>query len=195
MPSPIAHTAAAYAIYRASRSDKKGNEGPARVHRAAPFLFVVFLSLLPDFDFIPGILAGNIDGFHNTFSHSLFSGVIVAFLGAAILHWVWSGSALRWFALVLVSYELHVVMDYFTFGRGVMLLWPFSDARYEPPVILFYGLRRSSGLITIKHLWTILSEGVFAAVVILITNGLLNRSSSKKVTGQTAEAKSSITSG
>ena len=194
MPSPIAHSAAAYAIYHASRPHLKDRQGPAKRHKAGPLLLVIFLSLLPDFDFLPGLLTGNIDAFHNTFSHSFFSGFIVAFLGAIVLRWLWSGSAVRWFILVLVSYELHVLMDYFTFGRGVMLAWPFSDMRHEPPVILFYGLHRSSGLITIKHLWTVLSEGVFAAAVILVTNYLANRSASNHVAQRAVKTESPISS-
>ena len=36
------------------------------------------------------------------------------------------------FALTLACYESHVVMDYFTVGRGVMALWPWTPERFSP---------------------------------------------------------------
>ncbi|NIV75262.1 MAG: hypothetical protein GWN37_10615, partial [Gammaproteobacteria bacterium] len=49
-------------------------------------------------------------------------------------------AAPRAFLLTLVCYELHVLLDYLTVGRGVMLLWPLSAERFAPPIYLFYGL-------------------------------------------------------
>ena len=49
-------------------------------------------------------------------------------------------------------------MDLFTFGRGVMLVWPFLPDRIEPPVYLFYGLRWSEGLASPWHLVTLMTE-------------------------------------
>lgn len=45
----------------------------------------------------------------------------------------------RWFAIAAVNYELHVLMDAPTLGRGVMLAWPVLSDRVESPVKLFYG--------------------------------------------------------
>jgi membrane-bound metal-dependent hydrolase YbcI (DUF457 family) len=75
---------------------------------------------------------------------------------------------IRGFSLVLITYQLHVLMDFFTRGRGAMLLWPFSEERYEPAIKLFYGLQRSKGWLTIDHVWMLFNELTFAGMVILI---------------------------
>ncbi len=75
------------------------------------------------------------------------------------------GGSWRWGAMILLCFELHVLMDLFTIGRGVKVLWPLSDARYSPPIKLFYGLHWSDGWLSVRHLWTLLSEAAFAAVI------------------------------
>ncbi len=49
-------------------------------------------------------------------------------------------------------------MDAFTIGRGVMILWPFSIDRYASPVSLFYGVHWSDGWVSVRHLWTMVTE-------------------------------------
>jgi inner membrane protein len=71
-----------------------------------------------------------------------------------------------WFMLALLSYEMHVLMDSATISRGVMAFWPFTTNRYLLPFRLFYGFHWSQGWLSISHLWTFLTEGVFAAVLI-----------------------------
>ena len=57
-------------------------------------------------------------------------------------------------------------MDYFTVGRGVLAFWPFTAERFSAPVPLFYGLRWSEGWVSPRHVWTVLTEVPFAAVVV-----------------------------
>lgn len=130
------------------------------------------LSLLPDLDVIPGILLRQIDYFHNNLSHSLFFGLIVAFSVGCLVWLMQKTGFAYWFLLTLLCYETHVMMDFFTVGRGVMILWPFSFERYEPALMLFYGLRRSEGLISIHHLWTLVTESGFALLVYGVVNSL-----------------------
>jgi inner membrane protein len=49
-----------------------------------------------------------------------------------------------------------------------MLFWPFTQQRFSSPVTLFYGLHWSKGLFSIDHVWTVLTEGLFIAVVLLV---------------------------
>ena len=129
MPSPLAHAAAGYVVYRIFRSPQparaSGHVGPL------PRLLVatVGLSLLADVDVVPGILLLDVGRFHNAFSSGLITGVAVALtVGGAL--WLRQRSGFKfWFALTLVCYESHVLMDFLTIGRGVMLAWPFSDSR------------------------------------------------------------------
>lgn len=168
MPSPIAHVTAGYAIYRICRS-RSLQQSPLGVRRSLQSLAaLVGLSLLPDLDVIPGVLLGDLNRFHNNLTHSVVAGIVAALAIGSIL-WLKNriGFA-RWFSLALLTYQLHVVMDFFTRGRGVMLFWPFSVERYEPAVKLFYGLQRSNGWLTIDHVWMLLNELTFAGTVLLI---------------------------
>ena len=104
--------------------------------------------------------------------NSLVLGLVVA-LGVGSVIWLIQRSGfVFWFIIVLVCYEAHVMMDYFTIGRGVMALWPFSSIRYQSPVKLFYGLRWSDGWISVRHLWTLITEMGFVVFVGLIMHVL-----------------------
>ena len=165
MPSPIAHAAVGYVIYRAFRSRKAVKY--SFISGKIPLLLMatVGLSLLPDLDSIPGIIAGDFGRFHNAFTNSIFSGAGVALgIGAAV--WLWKRSGFRyWLTIALICYELHVLMDLFTVGRGVMLVWPLSSERIEPAVKLFYGLRWSEGVVSAHHLWTLVTELGFVVLL------------------------------
>lgn len=168
MPSPIAHTAVGYVLYKIYYADSA-----QPVYRRLPknglaLISVIALSLLPDLDVIPALFFGNISYFHNNFTHSLGCGIMVAVIIGVLVQVTQGGGFKYWFIFALLSYELHVIMDYFTIGRGVMLLWPISDERYEPAIKLFYGLRRSNGLLTLDHLWTIGNEIFFVTLLLLL---------------------------
>jgi hypothetical protein len=56
-------------------------------------------------------------------------------------------------------------MDAATVSRGVMALWPLTETRFLAPVTIFYGLHWSDGWISIRHLWTLLTELLFAGLL------------------------------
>jgi inner membrane protein len=150
-----------YLIYR-SWPERKSPTGAGRVLGVPSLLIAtVGLTMLADADAIVGILVGDLGRFHNQFMGSPAFGVLAA-TGVGIAGRLLGGAPfLGWFLLALVCYQAHVIMDYFTIGRGVKLLWPISEQRFSPPFELFYGLRWSDGLISVRHLWTLLSEAVF----------------------------------
>jgi membrane-bound metal-dependent hydrolase YbcI (DUF457 family) len=187
MPSPIAHAAMGYLIYRVSRRmiastppHNDGNAAPIPDERSVPvitcrlagipvlLLATVGFSLLPDLDSIPGFILDDLGRFHNNFMHSFFFGAIIALLAGTGIHLYQRQGFWHWFLIALACYEMHIIMDYFTGGRGVMLLWPFSMERYSSPVALFYGLHWSEGLISTSHIWTVLSEAIFALAIIIL---------------------------
>ena len=117
MPSPLAHTAVGCLLARTVARSGTG------VRLTLAF---VSLSLLPDLDAVPGYLLGDLFTWHNNFSHSLAAGIAAALLiglAAALLK---SPSPARWALAALLCWWTHLAMDFFTVGRGVMLLWPFS---------------------------------------------------------------------
>lgn len=173
MPSPLAHTAMGYVIYRIYRPRLARHATPEQVGPLPRlFLITATLSLLPDLDVVPGILLGDLNRFHNNMTHSLFFGLVIALIVGGVVRLRQKTGFVNWFLITLLCYEFHVIMDYFTVGRGVMILWPFSPERYEPAIMLFYGLHRSDGLITIRHLWTLITEAGFALLVYVLVNSV-----------------------
>ena len=170
MPSPIAHTTMGYVIHRLYR--RRGPKPSLRQLGPLPGLLLLAagLSLLPDIDSVAGILLQDFGRYHNNGSHSLFVGLAVAVAIGALVWWRKRSGFVYWFGLVLLCYQFHVILDFFTVGRGVMLFWPLSAARFESPVKLFYGLHWSDGIVSLNHIWTLLSELGFAALAVLITH-------------------------
>lgn len=165
MPSPIAHLGAGYAIY--SYYKERLPQDPRRVWKIPLQLgLIAGLSLLPDLDVLPAILFRDMHGYHNNISHSLFVGIPVALAVAGLFHREYRANFWLWFAICFLSYDLHVIMDALTAERGVMLLWPLTDARFASPVKLFYGLQWGLGLFSVWHLWTIFTETFFSLIVI-----------------------------
>lgn len=166
MPSPLAHTTAGYAVYRLLR--RRRSDWEPQVWRLPLILLVTLVfSILPDFDTVAGILAGDIGRYHNQGTHSLVVGLLVALLFAVLLARGRMHAFKAWFPPLLLSYELHVLMDVVTLGeRGVMLLWPLSSARFDVPFTLFYGVRWSEGIFAWQHLVTLATEALFALLVL-----------------------------
>lgn len=171
MPSPIAHLAAGYVVYRAVQPRLTGETTPTSRLKTLPLLTAVLaVSLLPDIDVIPGVLTGDLGRFHNQATNSIVFIIAVSCLIGLI------GRLTGWyhfrtgFMLTLLCTGLHVVMDWTTMGRGIKLFWPFSAERYSAPVNLFFGLHWSEGLVSVKHIHTVISElAAVAAVVALLT--------------------------
>ena len=138
--------------------------------RSALFLVAAasILSLLPDLDCVAGVVAGEFGRFHNNITHSFGIGISVALVAAAVAALAKGTRAgTAWFLFAFACYGLHVVMDYFTEGRGVMALWPFLSDRLTSPVCLFRGVKWAMGIWNVEHLWTFLNELLFVGIVTL----------------------------
>jgi membrane-bound metal-dependent hydrolase YbcI (DUF457 family) len=175
MPSPIAHLAAGYAIYLISRTSS-----PQRALRpVGPFpgllVFTAGLSLLPDIDSVAGLLSGDFGRFHNNLTHSLLVGWGIALTVGVLMNWRRGSGFWYWMILTALCYNLHVIMDWTTTGRGVMALWPIMAQRFLAPVTLFYGLHWSEGLVSERHLITLATELGFVALVLSALHGLWPR--------------------
>lgn len=185
MPSPIAHSAVGYIIYKVTRRRQEGGHSPQeqggpeaqpRKQLLSPGLLLLVslvASLLPDGDVALAVLGSSMLNFHNNWTHSLFTGLVVALIASGLLA---AGlramgrpaNFLSWFIVVLVGYELHVLMDFFTHGRGVMLFWPLSAERHPAPLEVFYGVRWSEGWLSAHHLVTLINELLFVSVLFLV---------------------------
>ena len=165
MPSPLAHLTAGYVVYEVYRR-KRPHQDKKRIGPVSLLLIIVsILSLLPDVDSAAGILTGDFGRYHNNLTHSLLVGVGVSLAISSLISIKDRANFTAWFIISLISYNLHIVLDFFTYGRGVMAFWPLSSERFLSPVTLFYGLHWSDGWLSIRHLLTLVTEVGFVALV------------------------------
>jgi inner membrane protein len=166
MPSPIAHLGVGYAIYRHYKT--RLPQDKRRLWKfSLQLILVTGLSLLPDLDVIPAILFRDMRAYHNNISHSLFAGIPAALVIAGIFQRIYRSNFWLWFVICLISYDLHILMDILTADRGSMLFWPFTETRYAAPIKIFYGLQWGLGWFSPWHLWTIFTESIFVAIVVI----------------------------
>jgi membrane-bound metal-dependent hydrolase YbcI (DUF457 family) len=165
MPSPIAHLGVGYAIYSCYK-ERLPQDARHLWKISLQLGLIAGLSLLPDLDVMPAILYRDMHTYHNNVSHSLFVGIPVALLVAALFYREYRTSFWLWFVICLLSYDFHIFMDALTAARGVMMFWPLTGARFASPVKIFYGLQWGLGWFSIWHLWTIFTETVFSLIVI-----------------------------
>jgi len=176
MPSPYAHLIAGVTIATPYLFTKA-----RALHHKEDIATLIGFSLLPDLDVIPGMMAGNVAAYHNQLTHSIAFGLIVCLLYSLIRRVTPAPRPFRrTFVLSATAYGLHLLMDFFTYGRGLMLFWPFTEQRFSPPVLLFYGLRRSDGWISSHHLITFATESLTMLPVIGIVWLLARRRAQRK---------------
>lgn len=168
MASPIGHIAAGVAIYAGMRKRMLGVRASNRLAQGLLLGAAVFFSQLPDADSALGIWFGDFAAYHNNLSHSLFFALAVALVGGGILRTITGASYRSAFSFVLLCYGSHVVFDYLTVGRGVMLFWPLTSTRFQPPILFFYGLHWSEGFFSTSHFLTLANELSYILLGVLI---------------------------
>jgi inner membrane protein len=137
MATPIGHSLAGYAV--ACRS--KGGRTSYQL-----VVLCILMANVPDFDFLPGLIAGNPALYHQGITHSIGFGCIVSLVAAA--GYAYGGwPLLQIFYLCLFSYVSHLVMDVFgPDGRlpyGIPLFWPISDTYFISPIHFFLGMHHA----------------------------------------------------
>jgi membrane-bound metal-dependent hydrolase YbcI (DUF457 family) len=147
-------------------------------------IFIIGMSMLPDLDAVLGLLSGNMGEYHNQASHSLITGLAASLMIAIVLRVWFKQGFLFWFGWLFAAYTVHLLMDMVTHGRGIMLFWPFTTQRFQSPIPLFYGLRWSNGLWSITHIWTVVSEVAFWAVVFGLARWFRSAKSKKAVVNE-----------
>ncbi|MDP7522465.1 MAG: metal-dependent hydrolase [Arenicellales bacterium] len=135
MCSPIGHGLAGIAVGLISRPGFKGG------FSFSLYLYAFFSANVPDLDFLPGLLIGDINRWHHSYSHTLFAALLYTVLallaarGFGIKKWRLVG----W--LSLIPYLSHLLLDYLSLDRGapfgIPLLWPLSDDYFYSELLLF----------------------------------------------------------
>jgi len=125
MPSPVGHLLGGAAVYLAASR----KEDRSRFTLGA----VLFGSILPDFDFVPGLFVGKLSDYHHGISHSLTFAVLFGawfFVVAKCVHKDIAGKAA---VLAGLGYVSHVILDFVGVHegtRGVPIFWPLSDHKF-----------------------------------------------------------------
>ena len=172
MPSPVGHTLAGICGYLVAR-------GHVPLHRRRWLLIgSVSLAILPDLDFLPGLLLGDLRTFHHQASHSLTAVVIVSLLlGCLARRWNLKGMA--WGIWGGGLYLSHIVLDLLVNDPstpfGVQLLWPFSETYFISPITPFASfdyfnqtIGILSSLFSVHNLNTIIKEIVLMAPLLCL---------------------------
>jgi hypothetical protein len=140
MATPIGHALAGYSVYLAGTSRKS--------RTTIFFWFCLLMAIAADFDFIPGILQGRPNLYHQGLSHSLGAGLLVSFAAALIVS---KGALWTNWSLLFVAYASHLALDFFApDGRppyGQPLFWPISNEYYFAPAgwQFLWGVRHAKG--------------------------------------------------
>lgn len=166
MSSPIVHATAGYAVYSIFR-----HRLPERIVFGIPTRFIwsgiaIAISLLPDLDVIAAWTLGSMEKFHNNLTHSLLVWTLLPLFIAPVLKTITGISFRLGFLFTLVSCYLHVMIDFLTYGRGVMLFWPVTAQRFHAPLLLFRGVPWSDRLTSPNYLQMLLEDCLFAAIVL-----------------------------
>ena len=141
--------------------------------------------LMPDLDFVPGLLVGDPARFHHGWSHSLGAAVLVGLL----VWWLTSDRSVRIGAIVFLAYASHVALDWATADPsvpvGVPALWPLLDAYVISPVTVLPRVIHSSASPFNLH-----NLGVAAREILLLgpllIGAVVYRLRSRGVNGQEA---------
>jgi inner membrane protein len=174
MATPIGHALAGYAVYLAGTSLKS--------RRTILFWLCLLMAIAPDFDFIPGILQGQPNLYHQGLSHSLGAGLLVSVAAALIIS---KGAMWKNWSLLFVAYASHLALDFFApDGRppyGQPLFWPISNEYYFAPTSLqlLWGVHHAkatsaattewlSGILQLRNLRAISIEVLVTLPVILL---------------------------
>lgn len=107
--------------------------------------YVLFLlaANAPDLDFIPGLLVGDINRFHQGITHSLVAMLFFGGIFAGFSRWL---AAPVWPVTLagIAAYGSHLLLDLFCQDSrvpvGIPLLWPFSDESFTASWIVFPGV-------------------------------------------------------
>ncbi|MEM1445439.1 MAG: metal-dependent hydrolase [Planctomycetota bacterium] len=175
MPSPIAHSSLLLMAWPSMR-ERLGALSPMR--RGLFLIWLTFALLAPDLDLLIGVVTGQgLRPLHGGPTHSLLLAPLFGLL------WMWPGRAIgggAWryrtlFICATLAYASHVLLDVFTPGRGVALLWPLplgdqawfslKPQRFGSPIPLFVGVEHSNWRDLGHHALTLVTELAFAAVM------------------------------
>jgi hypothetical protein len=159
MPTPFAHSLWGLLFYR----------GSTRHLGSTPTLtvcFIVWMSSLPDYDYLLALFQPGLTAVHRAFSHSVFFVLATAVLVGAIAK-LGRGRFTRLFLLAFALGNLHLLLDVLAVdtnpanGIGLPLLQPLSSRLFSFPLGPFVGF---AGLDPTGFQSLLIDEGFFVVM-------------------------------
>lgn len=142
MPSPVAHTLAAYSLMITMDPTLVQNRQRNSLALGSAFVF----GNLADADFVVAQFSSETYLRHHYFSHSIPFALLVTAVIWLLLRLARRRSAERWTVLLGAAYFTHLLLDYMTedgsVPRGIPLLWPFTTRHFMSPILIFYSIHR-----------------------------------------------------
>lgn len=174
MSSPIAHCSLLLAFWPAARRSLAAGTTRRRWLIGAAILFAL---MAPDLDAVMGPLVGtSIASYHNGPTHSLMVAMAFGMLFGLVCKTFWPADLRALVLLGAAAYTSHILLDWLSWGPGVLLLWPFlPDTRFASPVPLFLGVRHSVNAPWTTHLLTVANDSAFAIVVWIVSRTIARR--------------------
>jgi inner membrane protein len=163
MPSPIAHSAAGYAIYKLFPEARQIFR--TKLTGLTIFYFV-FVANAPDLDFIAQLFTDK--KIHRGLSHSLVFAIFFSLI-SSLVYFYFKGRKTRAFIVAtFILYCSHLLLDILS-PVGLPLLAPLSDSSFKFPITLFPNVHHSRGLFDPSHLIFISIETVYSILLIAFT--------------------------
>jgi inner membrane protein len=164
MPSPIAHSAAGYAIYKLHPKAKSVFK-PGATNLAV--FYYVFVANAPDLDFIAQLFTAQ--KLHRGLTHSLSFAIFFSLL-LSFIYLFFKGRKLRTFIVItLTLYCSHLCLDTLS-PVGLPLLEPISDSLFKFPITLFPNVHHSRGFLDSSHFIFISVETIYSILFISLTS-------------------------
>ena len=152
MPTPIAHSLVGFIISSVSPY------GRVFENNLLNFFLIIFVSVLPDLDLLPGMISGVMFKYHHGITHSFFAALVISFLLSFIIYIFQKKNILSHTFLFTIIYSLHIIFDLFGYddgrlnGIGMPIFFPFNSDRYISTVIIFNGDLFKDGNVTLHSL-------------------------------------------
>ena len=140
------------------------------------YFLIIFVSVVPDFDIIPGFFVGLPSKYHHGMTHSFFSGIVFALLFSLLIYLFKMKYFLSRTLLFSAIYFFNIILDIFTVdsgeinGLGMPIFFPFSSSRYISSTIIFYSAMTKDGYLSFQ---TVFRYYNFFPIIIEIIISLL----------------------
>ena len=150
MPSPAAHSIlglAAGCLFL-----PRGRSAPrifAALWRYRGWLLLALVAgHAPDFDYLPGLIAGELNRWHHGYSHSLGWCLLLTAMAGCFARALRPSAVKRVMLVVLCSSLVHLVADLLTTDvtppLGIMIAWPVWDAYISSKLDLFPPMQKNT---------------------------------------------------